>query len=109
MTSYPRDSLSLKQCLGQDAHALTQTIERARKLSELSRALRDWCHEPWIAQIRIANIRGETLVIYSASAAALIPLRHRSDALLAWLNDRFKLRCTRLEAKVRPLPADAKG
>ena len=108
MTSYPRDALSLKQCLGQGTLASAPALERARLLSELGRALRSWSHEPWMSQIRIANIRGDTLVIYSASAAALIPLRHRSEALLLWLNDRYQLNCTRLEAKVRPPLADAK-
>ncbi|HEY0973103.1 MAG TPA: DciA family protein [Solimonas sp.] len=109
MTSYPRDALTLRQCLGQQPLALTQTFERARRLSEISLALRDWSPEPWMSQIRVANIRGDTLVIYSASAAALVPLRHRSAALLSWLNDRYQLTCTRLDAKVRPPLADAKG
>ncbi len=109
MTSSTHDPLTLKQCLGQHAEQLAGTLERARQLGEINRQLGEWSTEPWVAQIRLANIRGETLVIYSASATALVPLRYRSASLLAWLNARYQLACTRLEAKVRPPATDAKS
>jgi hypothetical protein len=81
-------------------------LARAQQLASINRALRDWCDEPWIRHIRLANLRDHTVVIYAASASALIPLRQRSGDLLAWLEARFQLGCTRMEAKVRPLPSD---
>ncbi|HEX4895286.1 MAG TPA: hypothetical protein VFV11_03030 [Solimonas sp.] len=107
MKSSTRDPLLLNQWLSQTPSGPGDVLSRARRLEELNRALRDWSSEAWITQIRLVNIRGETLVLYSASAAALIPLRTRSGALLAWLNDRYQLGCTRLETRVRPPTADA--
>lgn len=96
------DPRSLKHCLLQGGSALDVTLSRARWLADIGQSLSQWTHEPWIKEIRLANIRDETLVLYTASAAAMVPLRHRGDALLAWLNNRHQLRCTRLEIHVRP-------
>ncbi|MFT4045494.1 MAG: hypothetical protein QM661_02255 [Solimonas sp.] len=98
-----RDPQSVKQLM----YRLPQKsgadwLARLQCLADINRALPLWCDEPWIRQIRVANIRERTVVVFSASASALVPLRHRSNALLEWLNDRFRLSCTRVEAKVRP-------
>ncbi|HSW13712.1 MAG TPA: DciA family protein [Solimonas sp.] len=77
-------------------------FDRARLIADMNRALPTWSAEPWITQIRVANVRDETLVIHAYSAAALIPLRYRKQQLLAWFNDRFQLQCQKIEAKVRP-------
>lgn len=77
-------------------------LDHARLIADMNRALPSWSPEPWVALIRVANVRGETLVIHADSAAALVPLRYRSTALLAWLNRRFSLDCAKMEAKVRP-------
>jgi hypothetical protein len=81
-------------------------LSRVQRLAEINRSLPSWCAEPWVRQIRVANVRDQTVVVFSASAAALIPLRHRSGAFLLWLNDRYRLSCTRLDAKVRPPAGD---
>lgn len=96
------DGRSLKQCLLQGDKSLGATLNRARWLAEISLSLSEWTQEPWIKEIRIANIRDETLVLYTSSAAALVPLRHRSQALLTWLNTRHRLRCTKLDTRVCP-------
>jgi hypothetical protein len=82
--------------------AVGAILARAQLLADINRALRDWCNEPWIRHVRLANLRGDTVVVYVASAPALIPLRSRASDLLAWLEARFRLGCTRLETKVRP-------
>lgn len=64
--------------------------------------MREWSDEPWLAQIRLANIRNGTLVLHSSSAAALIQLRQHQRGLLDYLNQRFQIRCDQLEARVRP-------
>ena len=96
------DPQSFKQCLRQGGKALDATLSRARWLADIGLSLSEWTQDPWIKEIRVANIRDETIVIYAASAAALVPLRHRSHALLAWLNARHQLRCTRIDTRVRP-------
>ncbi len=83
-------------------HGLGGILERARRLADVNRALHEWCHEPWMQHVRVANIRGDTLVLYSTSAAALVPLRNRSRSLLSWLNGRYTLSLTRTEMRVRP-------
>jgi len=101
--SLVRDPLSVKQLMHRLPNSSdTPWLARLQCLTDINRALPLWCDEPWIRQIRIANVRDRTVVIFSASASALVPLRHRSGSLLDWLNDRFRLSCTRIETKVRP-------
>lgn len=98
-----RDPQSVKQCLDlAPAKTGIAWLSQVQRLTDINRSLPSWCAEPWVRQIRVANVRGQTVVVFSASAAALVPLRHRSSAFLHWLNDRYRLSCTRLEAKVRP-------
>ncbi|HET8883147.1 MAG TPA: hypothetical protein VFM56_13300 [Solimonas sp.] len=98
-----RDPQSVKQCLDlAPAKAGIAWLSQVQRLTDINRSLPSWCAEPWVRQIRVANVRGQTVVVFSASAAALVPLRHRSSAFLHWLNDRYRLSCTRLDAKVRP-------
>lgn len=77
-------------------------LEVTQRLEALNSALRQWANEPWLDSIRVANLRGDTLVLFADSASALVPLRYRRDALLAFLRDRFGVTATRIEAKVRP-------
>lgn len=101
------DPLPFRQILNQRAAPAGALLARAQRIAEINRALRDWHDEPWIRHVRIANLRGETVVIYVASAPALIPLQRRGPSLLAWLQSRYQIACTRIETKVRPLPPDA--
>lgn len=91
----------LKQCLRQGGNTLGAALNRARWLAEIGESLNEWTQEPWIREIRIANIRDETVVVYATSAAALVPLRNRSPALLEWLGRRHRVFCTRVDARVR--------
>ncbi|MGH8445927.1 MAG: hypothetical protein ACREVL_11705 [Solimonas sp.] len=98
-----RDPQSVKQLLNRmPQNSGVPWFAQVQTLAEINRSLPLWCSEPWIQQIRIANIRDQTVVVYSASASALVPLRHRSSALLVWLNDRYRFSCTKVDAKVRP-------
>ncbi|MFP5304951.1 MAG: hypothetical protein ACLGI7_03895 [Gammaproteobacteria bacterium] len=106
MRSDRSEPRNLRQVLSQTQPNLGGTLERARQLADINRALRDWCDDAWVHQVRLANVRGDTAVLYSASASALVPLRHHSRSLLAWLNTRYHLSCTRIEAKVRPPATD---
>lgn len=78
-------------------------LTRAQRLTEMNDALQEqWGSEPWMRSIRIANVRGNTLVVYANSATAIVPLRYRSQAMLAFLQQRFALNCLEIDAKVRP-------
>jgi hypothetical protein len=100
------DPLPLRQILNQHARPVGALLARARRIAEINRALRDWHDGPWIHHVRIANIRGETVVVYVASAPALVPLQRLGPSLLAWLQSRYQIACTRIETKVRPTPPD---
>lgn len=95
-----RDPQSLEQLLKRMPGV--GSLTRAQHLAVINRSLPYWCAEPWIAQIRVANLRNRTVVVFSGSAAALVPLRHRGQAFLDWLKNHHGLDCDRLEAKVRP-------
>lgn len=98
-----RDPQSVRQCLDlAPAKTGLAWLSQVQQLADINRSLPSWCAEPWVRQIRVANIRGQTVVVFSASASALVPLRYRSSTFLLWLNDHYRLSCTRLEAKVRP-------
>jgi hypothetical protein len=105
------DGLPLHHWLEAQSRSVHDLLSHAHRLAEINHALqhRQWSDEGWIAQVRVANIRDQTVVLFSASAAALVPLRYRSQELLAWLNQRFGLQCTQLETKVRPGSPGRKG
>ncbi len=102
MPQFNQDPLPLRQWLTSQPKDLCSLFDRARQYSDINRCLHEWAQEPWLAQIKVVNIRKSTLVIFSSSASALVPLRWRQKALLEFLNQRFHLSCTELEAKVRP-------
>lgn len=77
-------------------------LQRARQIQAVQQACQRWSTEPWMASIRVANVRDGTLVVHSDSAAALTALRYRREALLGFLRDRYGWPLTRLEARVRP-------
>ncbi len=96
------DAQSLHQRL-QHSDGFRRLMEQATRIAELNRALRQWTQEPWLDSIRLVNVRDDTVVIYASTAAALVPLRYRQQALLAFLQERFNLNCSKIEAKVKPL------
>jgi hypothetical protein len=96
------DPLPMRQWLVQQPSSVRQLLDRANQLDQINRALQQWNDAPWLAHIRLANIRGSTLVFYSSSAATLVNLRHHQQALLDFVQRNFQLACTHIEAKVRP-------
>jgi hypothetical protein len=102
MSPSQNEGLLLKQWLDSQPRRLNDLLSHAHRLADINRALAQWSTEPWLAQVRVANIREGAVILFSSSAAALVPLRYRSQELLTWLNERFHLGCTRVETKVRP-------
>ncbi|TXH04428.1 MAG: DUF721 domain-containing protein [Nevskiaceae bacterium] len=98
-----QDAEPLHRWLQQQPASIRGVMARAQRLAQINRALQQqWAAEPWIQAVRIANIRENVVVIYAQTASALIPLRYRKTALLAFLQQRFELTCNEIDAKVRP-------
>lgn len=96
------EARSLTQLLQRQHRTQDAILGRALLMAEMTFALQEFNQFPWAASLRVANIRDQTLVIYSSSASSLIPLRGQKQSVLDFLNRRFGLDCTQLEAKVRP-------
>ncbi|WP_428309866.1 DciA family protein [Hydrocarboniphaga sp.] len=96
------DAPPLLSRLRTQASPLRDLIDHAERISALDQALRQWTPEPWFQAIRLANIRGDTVVLFASNAAALVPLRYRQQALLSYLREHLRIPCTRLETKVKP-------
>lgn len=99
----PKDAEPLSNWLKYQPSSVRGLLSRAQRLSRINQALQaQWASEAWVQSIRIANIRGNTVVIYAQTASAMIPLRYRREALLAFLRQNFELNCLEIDAKVRP-------
>jgi len=97
------DAEPLQNWLSQQPQTVRELLSRAQRLAAMNTELqKQWSSEPWIKSIRIANIRGNTVVIYAQTAASLVPLRYRKASLLGLLKERFNLTCTEIDARVRP-------
>lgn len=77
-------------------------LQRVRRIEALDHALRLWLGDPTPGAIRVANLRGETLIVFADSAASLTKLRYQQESLLAYLRERHGIPVNRLDAKVRP-------
>ncbi len=99
----PNDAEPLQSWLSQQPQTVRELLARAQRLTEINNELqKQWSSEPWVKSLRIANIRGNTVVIFSQTAASLVPLRYRKASLLGLLKERFNLTCTEIDARVRP-------
>lgn len=77
-------------------------LQQVQRIEALDRALRQWTNDPWLSAIRIANLRGDTLILFSDSAAALTTLRYQHEGLTAFFRDRHGIAISRIEARVKP-------
>lgn len=103
MPSQPADTLPQSDWSQlQSISSLRGLLARAQRLSDASLALRAWLDEPWARHLRIANVRGDTVMLYVTSAAALVPLRQQQGKILQFLARQLDPNLQRLEAKVRP-------
>lgn len=99
----PTDAEPLQNWLSQQPQTVRDLLSRAQRLTAINNELQSqWSSEPWVQSIRIANIRGNTVVIFAQTAASLVPLRYRKASLLGLLKERFNLTCTEIDARVRP-------
>ncbi len=88
---------------GSSTHSL---LARARRLSEIESAMREWAGEPLALSLSVANEREGTLVVFTTSAAALTQLRYRQQELIRFLHQRLGLILHKLEIKNTPTARD---
>lgn len=91
--------------LRQQSGRLRELFDKAEQIGSLDRVVHEWLREPWLESVRVANVRGETLVLFVSTGAALVPLRYRGPSLLEYLQRRLGTGFTKLEAKVKPARA----
>ena len=99
----PTDAQPLDRWL-QGSSALGRLLSHSQQLLDLNRRLTLWLAEPWAASVRIADLQGETLIVFCDTAAALTRFRYRIPETMIWLRKDCSLPLTRIEAKVRPKP-----
>lgn len=51
--------------------------------------------------VRLVNVRDQVAVFFVDNAAVLVPLRYRSESLLAFLREKLGLDVRRIDIKVR--------
>lgn len=98
----PSDPVLLHGRLLQQPGDLDTLLQRVRRIEALDHVLHQWSGESWLSAIRVANLRGDTLVVFSDSAASATMLRYRREDLLTYLRGQHGLAISRLETKVRP-------
>lgn len=96
------DPALLHSRLLEQAGDVETLLQRVRRIETLDRALHQWSTERWLSAIRVANLRGDTLVVFADNAAAATTMRYRREDLLTYLRERHGLEVGRLETKVRP-------
>jgi hypothetical protein len=96
------DAIGIGACFNDPGSALYQLLARAGRLGDIQTALREWAGEPLASSLTIANERDGTLVVYAASAAALLQVRYKQQELIQFLQQRLGLASTKLEVKIRP-------
>jgi hypothetical protein len=96
------DAVLIGACINDPGSALHQLLARAGRLAEIQTAIRDWAGEPLASSLTIANERDGSLVVYAASAAALLQVRYKQQELIQFLQGRLGLTSTKLEVKIYP-------
>jgi len=97
------DTPTLHHCLSARPGPLRELFHRAERLAEANRALKLLILEPWVDDVRLVNVRGDTAILFVSNASALVPLRFCQPALLRTLREHLKLSCSKIEVKVRPV------
>lgn len=100
MSQTSKDSPSLGAWLQSSSSVSRELLSQVDQIRQLNELLSQWSGPTLGSQLRVANIRHGTVVIYTPSAAALITLRTRGSELLAFLTQHSKIACTALDAKV---------
>jgi len=83
------------------------TLARARRLQELEVLVRGVLHPELAGAVRVANLRGATLVLVTPSAAIAARLRLEAPELARTLKQQGAEGIDQVELRVAPLPGGA--
>tara|TARA_R110000787_G_scaffold12074_9_gene39231 strand:+ start:329 stop:664 length:336 start_codon:yes stop_codon:yes gene_type:complete len=81
---------------------LENLFDLVRQIRELDDAVSAWLGDSEQQSVRVANLRAETLVVFSDNAAATTRLRYQREDLLEHLRQHHGFDVYRLEIKVKP-------
>jgi hypothetical protein len=96
------DAVGIGTCFSDPGSTLHHLMARAGRLADIQTAIRAWAGEPLASSLTIANERDGVLVLYAASAAALLQVRYKQQELIQFLRERLNLASTKLEVKIHP-------
>ena len=96
------ESRSIDDCLNGGRSTVRSLLTRAAMLREVQQCLRRHFDAPWARQLRVANIRDATLVVYVDNAASLTRVRFLEARILGVVRDELRHTVLKLEAQVRP-------
>ena len=98
------------QAIGQLIEQRTSTaramLDRADWLYRIQTTLRTELGTPWAASLRVANIRANTLVLFSDNASTALRARLSAPQILKLINQQYGLQCENVDARTRPDPRD---
>lgn len=77
-------------------------LELVHQISAIDEALSQWLGDPTQTTVRVANLRDETLVLFSNNAAATTRLRYERESLLTHLREQHGFEVRHLEIRVKP-------
>ena len=97
----PRDPKPINSIFKNDT-ALAKISKRTQFLNHLNHAFQQCLPAQFSAHCKLANIRGETLIIHTDNASYSSLLRFQAPALCEALSREMKIDITLLEIKVRP-------
>jgi hypothetical protein len=84
------------------APGLASLVERARLLGRLDRSIRSSLPPTLSSHVRVANLRGDCLVMLADSPTWATRLRYLRQSVLDGLWQTHSIRCRVLEVKVQP-------
>jgi hypothetical protein len=104
----PSDPRKLSDWLQRLSGPLQNALSRTERLVQANRAFREWLHEPWATDVRIASFDGDTALLYATHAAAATLLRFRAPSIISFVRERYNPACTDIQIKVQPDTYEAK-
>lgn len=90
----------LSEVLDSRSGTTARVLARAARLQALSAELQK-LDAPWAPALRVANLRGDCVVVFADNAAAAARARLESRRITEWLQRRG-VDCRRVEIRVRP-------
>ena len=88
--------------LNQQPSTVQSLLRRAALLAEMQTQIRELLQSPWSSGISVANLRGDTLVLFAPNSASLTQLRFSAPQILEHIQENFGFPLRQLDARVKP-------